>query len=221
MLTGNLSLEDFDVGKAASNPEEAARTEKMIRKLRANMMPPPGVRRPAAGTLTALVETLESVVDEAAADNPNPGYRTFQRLNRYEYERAIDDLLGLRIDAGDYLPLDTMSANFDNIADVQLLSATLLDGYLRAATGGRPARRRQSERRPEAGHLLEVAGLLAVGPGGRRARTARAAGSRCCTTSPPTATTSSRWRSSTRPPAVCPARPSATSRSRSPSTASR
>ncbi len=134
MLTGNLSLEDFDVGAAAAGPGEALRTEKMIRKLRANMMPPPGVRRPEAATLTALVETLESVVDEAAAGNPNPGYRTFQRLNRYEYERAVEDLLGLRINAGDYLPLDTMSANFDNIADVQMLSATLLDGYLRAAT---------------------------------------------------------------------------------------
>ena len=133
MLTGNLSLEDFEVGAAASSPEQAARTEKMIRKLRAGMMPPPGVRRPAPGTLAALVETLEAVVDEAAAGDPNPGHRTFQRLNRYEYERAVEDLLGLRIDAGDYLPLDTMSANFDNIADVQMLSATLLDGYLRAA----------------------------------------------------------------------------------------
>ncbi len=134
MLTGNLSLEDFDVAAAARTPEEAERTEKMIRKLRANMMPPPGVRRPGAETLLALVETLETEVDEAAAANPNPGHRTFQRLNRYEYERAVEDLLGLRIDAGDYLPLDTMSANFDNIADVQMLSATLLDGYLRAAT---------------------------------------------------------------------------------------
>ena len=133
MLTGNLSLEDFDVGAAASSPAEAERAEKMIRKLRAGMMPPPGVRRPAPETLTALVETLEAVVDAAAADDPNPGRRTFQRLNRYEYERAVDDLLGLRIDAGDYLPLDTMSANFDNIADAQMLSATLLDGYLRAA----------------------------------------------------------------------------------------
>ncbi len=133
MLTGNLSLEDFDVGAAASSPAEAERAEKMIRKLRAGMMPPPGVRRPAPETLTALVETLEAVVDAAAAGDPNPGRRSFQRLNRYEYERAVEDLLGLRIDAGDYLPLDTMSANFDNIADAQMLSATLLDGYLRAA----------------------------------------------------------------------------------------
>ena len=131
MLTGNFSLDGFDVGAAGGDAERA---EKMIRKLRANMMPPPGMRRPPAETLAALVETLESVVDEAAAADPNPGYRTFQRLNRYEYERAVHDLLALEIVAGDYLPLDTMSANFDNIADVQMLSATLLDGYLRAAS---------------------------------------------------------------------------------------
>ena len=130
MLTGNFSLDGFDVGAAGGDAERA---EKMIRKLRANMMPPPGMRRPPAETLATLVETLESVVDEAAAADPNPGYRTFQRLNRHEYAQAVRDLLALEIDAGDYLPLDTMSANFDNIADVQLLSATLLDGYLRAA----------------------------------------------------------------------------------------
>ena len=134
LLTGNLSLADFDVSTAALNPESAARTEKMIRKLRANMMPPPGALRPADETLLTLVETLESVVDAAAAANPDPGHRTFQRLNRPEYERAVRDLLALEIDAGDYLPLDTMSANFDNIADVQMLSATLLDGYLQAAS---------------------------------------------------------------------------------------
>ena len=134
MLTGNLSLEGFDVTLAARDAETTRRSEKMIRKLRANMMPPPGVRRPPPETLVALVETLESVVDDAAAADPNPGYRTFQRLNRHEYEQAIRDLLALDINAGDYLPLDTMSANFDNIADVQLLSATLLSGYLTAAT---------------------------------------------------------------------------------------
>ena len=133
MLTGNFSLDGFDVGTAGGDDESTLRAEKMIRKLRANMMPPPGMRRPPAETLTALVETLEAVVDEAAAADPNPGRRTFQRLNRHEYEQAVRDLLALEVDAGDYLPLDTMSANFDNIADVQMLSPTLLDGYLRAA----------------------------------------------------------------------------------------
>ena len=133
MLTGNMSLDGFDLETAASDPEATRKSENMIRKLRANMMPPPGMRRPPHETLLNLVERLESVVDDAAEADPNPGHRTFQRLNRHEYEQAIRDLLDLEIDAGDYLPLDTMSANFDNIADVQMLSATLLSGYLKAA----------------------------------------------------------------------------------------
>jgi hypothetical protein len=89
--------------------------------------------RPAGDTLLALVETLERLVDEAVARSPDPGQRTFQRLNRAEYEASIADLLGLEIDAGAYLPLDTKSENFDNIAEVQMLSPTLLDAYLNAA----------------------------------------------------------------------------------------
>lgn len=130
-LTGNLSLQAFDVTAAAQMAETA---EKMIRKLRAGMMPPPGMPRPGADTLLALVEALETRIDEAAAANPNPGSRTFQRLNRAEYSRSIRDLLALDVDAGDYLPLDTKSANFDNIADVQMLSATLMGAYLTAAS---------------------------------------------------------------------------------------
>ena len=127
-------------------------------------MPPPGVRRPRCRDADRVGRgRWNRWADEAAAENPNPGYRTFQRLNRYEYERAVHDLLGLQVDAGDYLPLDTMSANFDNIADVQMLSATLLDGYLRRRHRGRPARRRQSRRGPEADDLLQVAGLTPSG----------------------------------------------------------
>jgi hypothetical protein len=55
-------------------------------------------------------------------------------MNRPEYERAIRELLALEVNAGDWLPLDTKSANFDNIADAQSLSPTLLEAYLNAAT---------------------------------------------------------------------------------------
>jgi hypothetical protein len=77
---------------------------------------------------------LETKLDDLAERDPNPGRRSFQRLNRSEYEAAIRDLLRLDIDSSSYLPPDTMSANFDNIADAQLLSATLMEGYLRAAS---------------------------------------------------------------------------------------
>ena len=126
-----LSLEAFDATKATQHADIA---EKMIRKLQAGMMPPPGSARPDAATLTALITTLETNIDTAAAANPNPGRRTFQRLNRAEYTRAIRELLALNVDAGKWLPLDTMSANFDNVADEQALSPTLLESYLNAAS---------------------------------------------------------------------------------------
>ena len=129
-LRGNLSLETFDAEQPHLTGETA---EKMIVKLRAGMMPPPGVSRPAGDTLQALVEALEQRLDRVAAENPNPGSRTFQRLNQAEYAASIRAVLGLEIDGSDYLPPDTKSANFDNIADVQMLSPTLLDAYLNAA----------------------------------------------------------------------------------------
>ncbi len=129
-LRGNLSLEDLDVAQA---PEKAPTVEKMIVKLRAGMMPPPGARRPSPDTLLALVQTLEDNVDKAAASDVNPGHRVYQRLNRAEYEQSVEDLLGLQVDAGKWLPPDTKSANFDNIADVQMPSATLIDAFVNAA----------------------------------------------------------------------------------------
>ena len=131
---GSLTLEHFDVATAASSPANAEVAEKMIGKLRTGMMPPPGRRRPGGDTLTVLASTLESLIDKAAALRPEPGVRTFQRLNQSEYEHSIKALLDLDVDAGSWLPLDTKSANFDNIADVQLPSATLLDAYLDAAS---------------------------------------------------------------------------------------
>ncbi len=131
LRNGNLTLTDFQVDLAHA---EAPTAEKMIRKLRAGMMPPPGQRRPPPETLLALVETLEAVVDHDAARAPNPGSRRFQRLNQAEYERVIRDLLDLDIEAGRWLPADTYLGAFDNMSDAQGLSTTLLEAYLRAAT---------------------------------------------------------------------------------------
>lgn len=127
MRRGNLNLRGYSLATAT----ESDATEKIIRKLRAEMMPPPGSKRPTGDTLLALVETLEQTMD---AKPINPGTRSFQRLNRAEYERVVRDLLGLDVDAGNWLPLDQKSANFDNISDVQAISPTLLEGFLNAAS---------------------------------------------------------------------------------------
>jgi hypothetical protein len=129
-MTAGFSLEAFDVGRAEENAPIA---EKMIRKLRAGMMPPSFAPQPDPAEIADLARALEERIDEVAAKNPNPGGRTFQRLNRAEYARSIHELLGLDVDVTAFLPPDTISHGFDNVADVQTMSPTLMEGYLRAA----------------------------------------------------------------------------------------
>ncbi|HSF16414.1 MAG TPA: DUF1592 domain-containing protein [Vicinamibacteria bacterium] len=130
-LLGGMSLEAFD----AEHPErDAELTEKMIRKLRTAMMPPAGMPRPEEDAALALVETLERGIDAAAEARREPGTRPSQRLNRAEYGRLVQDLLDLTIDPSEWLPEDPISASFDNIADAQILSPTLMAAYLTAAS---------------------------------------------------------------------------------------
>ena len=128
---GGLSLAGWDAMKAQENP---AIVEKMIRKLRAGMMPPPGAKKPEAAAISGLTQALEARMDEFAASNPNPGWRPFQRLTRAEYTAAVRDLLDVDVDVTPYLPADTQAHGFDNIAEAQAFSPALLDGYLRAAS---------------------------------------------------------------------------------------
>src|SRR5262245_40211934 len=128
---GGLSLADFDIARAGEHAETA---EKMIRKLRAGMMPPAGSRRPADAALLELRRALETRTDQWASTHPNPGWRPFQRLTRAEYRQAVKDLLDVDVDVTGYLPPDTMSQGFDNIADTQSFSPALPEGYLRAAS---------------------------------------------------------------------------------------
>jgi hypothetical protein len=128
---GGLTLASFDAATATTHGEV---TEKVIRKLRAGMMPPAGARRPDAQVLGDLATALETRIDQAAALNPNPGRRPFQRLNRAEYSAAVRDLLDIDVDVEAYLPPDTISDGFDNVAEAQGFSPTVLDGYLRAAS---------------------------------------------------------------------------------------
>ena len=129
-LTGGLTLETFDAAELERSTEVA---EKIIRKLRAGMMPPSYAPQPEPVNVGTMLSTLENRIDGIASKKPNPGRRTFQRLNRAEYVRSVRDLLALDVDVDALLPSDTISHSFDNIADVQTLSPTLMDGYFRAA----------------------------------------------------------------------------------------
>ena len=130
LKTAELAFNVLSVDKAAEHPEV---WEKVVRKLRGRMMPPPGRPRPDERTYDAVVADLEKSLDRAAAVNPNPGRaETFRRLNRTEYQNAIRDLLALDVDVAALLPKDDASYGFDNVS-VGGLSPTLLERYLAAA----------------------------------------------------------------------------------------
>jgi mono/diheme cytochrome c family protein len=128
---GSLSLQGWNAEVA---DRDRVTTEKIIRKLRAGMMPPAGARRPDDAQLLRLASSLETRMDQLSAASPDPGWRPFQRLNRAEYTRSVKQLVGLDLDVTAFLPADTISDGFDNVADVQAFSPTLMEGYLRAAS---------------------------------------------------------------------------------------
>jgi hypothetical protein len=127
----NLSLEKFDLAGVADHAEL---WEKVVRKLRAGLMPPPGVRRPSLAEYEGLRNWLEAEIDRKAAGHSNPGSVILHRLNRTEYANAIRDLLDMEIDPAVYLPSDDSARGFDNVAGSLTISPTLLEAYTTAAT---------------------------------------------------------------------------------------
>src|SRR5216117_1523332 len=86
----NLTLENLDLTTAGDHAEL---WEKVVRKLRAGVMPPPGVRRPALADYEGLRDWLETEIDRKAAGRTNPGSVVLHRLNRTEYANVIRELL--------------------------------------------------------------------------------------------------------------------------------
>jgi mono/diheme cytochrome c family protein len=123
-----LALDKLDPG----NVEKDAETwERVVRKLRAGMMPPAGMPRPSAAAYESMITFLEGELDRHATVHlPPPG---IHRLNRVEYANAIRDLLALEIDPSKFLPSDDSTRGFDNIAGALSISPALLEGYTSAA----------------------------------------------------------------------------------------
>ena len=70
-LTGNLALDKLDLGHLGEHAEVG---EKVVRKLRAGMMPPTGMPRPDAATMNNLITWMEGELDRNAVTYlPPPG----------------------------------------------------------------------------------------------------------------------------------------------------
>jgi len=126
---GNVVFEGVGADAVPSKPQvfEAA-----IRKLRGGLMPPPGNPRPDQQHIEQFVRWAEDSIDHAAHE-PRAGYTSVQRLNRTEYAATLKDLLGVEIDAKQYLPTEIEVDGFDNIAAALSVSPAFLEQYLSVA----------------------------------------------------------------------------------------
>src|SRR5499427_7616428 len=125
-----LSLEHADLKDIGPHAEV---WEKVARKLRGRMMPPPGEAHPDETTYDGFVAYLEKRLDAFAKQRPNPGHASLRRLNRTEYGNSVRELLALDVDASELLPADDEGYGFDNIADILRVSPSLLEQYLAAS----------------------------------------------------------------------------------------
>ena len=132
LKTAGLMLDTVDLSKPG---EHAETLEKVIAKLRAGSMPPPGMPRANEATYHAVAIALENDVDRAWAANPNPGrIGAVHRLNRSEYNNAIRDLFAVDLDVKPLLPGDdTADGSFDNFADTLSISTAHLERYMSVA----------------------------------------------------------------------------------------
>jgi len=128
--TGGVSFEGITAASISKDPELF---EKAVRKLRGRVMPPPGAKQPEGKAVDSLVSWLEDSLDKLPSQAHVPDQVVLHRLNRKEYENAVQDLLGVDIEAKDVLPQDDTAQGFDNIASALQVSPSFIEQYVIAA----------------------------------------------------------------------------------------
>ncbi len=129
LKTAGLAFETMDLKHPEANAEV---WEKVLRKLRGRLMPPPGNPQPPQPDIDAFTTWMEGQLDA----HPGPvtaGHVPVERLNRTEYAASVKSLLGIDVNEKDILPQDVQIEGFDNIASVLTTSPAFLDQYLDAA----------------------------------------------------------------------------------------
>ncbi|HTA47590.1 MAG TPA: DUF1587 domain-containing protein, partial [Bryobacteraceae bacterium] len=125
LKTGGLVLEGLSTQQVAA---DAAVWEKVLKKLRGRLMPPPGLPQPPQKDIDAFTAWMENALDTQAR-GPKAGYVPIQRLNRTEYAASVKALIGVDVDEKEILPQDIQVEGFDNIAEALRTSPAFLDQY--------------------------------------------------------------------------------------------
>jgi len=96
-------------------------------------MPPPGNKQPEQREIDTFVTWMEAQLDAAASRGAVSGHVPVQRMTRTEYATAVNDLLGLELEATDVLPAEIEVNGFENVATALTVSPAFLDQYVAAA----------------------------------------------------------------------------------------
>jgi mono/diheme cytochrome c family protein len=126
---GGLALDGLNLQNAG---DDAEIWEKVLRKLRGRLMPPPGAPQPTQEAIDSFAAWMENTID-AQAKGPKAGFVPVQRLNRTEYAATVKALVGVEVKAEEVLPQDIQVEGFDNIAAALTVSPAFLDQYVTAA----------------------------------------------------------------------------------------
>ena len=101
---GKLSLDQFTTTDDAI--KDRALWWKVLKNLRAGVMPPAGERRPSVEELETIANWIKFTAFAINVDDPDPGRMGVRRLNRREYDNTVDDLMGIKFDAALVFPPD-------------------------------------------------------------------------------------------------------------------
>jgi mono/diheme cytochrome c family protein len=133
---GGVNLAPFADGSAVLRERKLWRA--VAEQLKSGEMPPEGAKQPSAAQRAAIVAWITARLDAADEQDrrrPDPGRSVVRRLNRYEYNRTVRDLLGVELDAAGAVGMsdDVVGESFDNLAAALTVTDGLVEKYVAAA----------------------------------------------------------------------------------------
>jgi hypothetical protein len=99
-----------------------------------SQMPPEDAKQPSKDERELIAKFLHETLDRIDCDGTiDPGPPSIRRLNRFEYDRSIQELTGLDLQLSDSFPPDASSYGFENIAASLTLTPVQVEQYYTAA----------------------------------------------------------------------------------------
>lgn len=130
--SGNVDLASDE------NPRHILRSrmkwQKVVEVLDSGQMPPKDERQPSQEEREQMVAFLHETFGSIDCDSIGPGPATLRKLNRTEYDNAIEDLLGIDLKLSDNFSPDAMSFGFDNVSGSLSLDPAEVEMYHSAAS---------------------------------------------------------------------------------------